>query len=322
MIKDQGVGLSVPHDWREVDVTHTDGSTQKVKIRIVGMGGAYNLSQAVSSLPGAPGHPDLWKEGRWIYAPTGCSYGGVSASTSKWYRFFWGFDSSNPCVKTALFDVSPGIFFDEINFTYEMQTPNPLAMHIGTYTGQITYTIGPNGDFKFGSATSVDPTITLNLKLSVQHTLRVEFPVNTERLSLQPEGGWQQWIYNGTKFLPKKLIGNVPFQQWSSTKFKMQLQCQYQVGSDCGIQNDKGTTLVPVKTLVTLPYGLQNSNGQPVNRYPLSADIPAIFQPTRYVNNERSALNFEVDKAGVEQMVNSGGGRFRGDVTVIWDSQI
>ncbi|MEN0106922.1 MAG: hypothetical protein AAGC84_10900 [Pseudomonas sp.] len=323
LISGQGVGFKVPNSWRELTVTHDDGTTQKVQVRIVGIGSRYNLSQSVDSITGVNGSTHSWLWDReYVYAPAGCSYGGLGFYSQWNYTFFWGVNSDNPCAKFSRVNVSPGMFFSVINFMYEMRTPNPLDMSMGTYKGQITYTLGPGGDFDLGGAVASDPLITLNFTLSVQHNLRVQFPINANLLALAPQGGWQQWVYNGAANLPPKLIGNQPFQQWSSTHFKMQLQCQYALGSDCAIQNDAGTTQVPVKTMVTLPYGLRDGSNKPVNRYPLANDTPSIFHPTRYVSDERSHLHFEVDKQGVQQMVDSGGGRFRGDVTVIWDSEI
>lgn len=326
LVVNQLLSLSVPYDWREIDITHANGSSQKVKIRITGVGAAYNASTNVATLTGGQsvaGHGALWREGSWVNAPNACNTGGIGGYAGSWYSFFWRFSSAAACSKTPLFNLTPGVYFNALNFMYEMQTPNPLAMSMGIYTGQITYSIGPTGDFKFGQATASDPLITLNFTLSVQHTLRVQFPAGADRLALQAEGGWQQSLYNGPKFLPKKLIANQPYQQWSSTKFKMQLQCQYSVGNDCALQNNSGSTTVPVKTMVTLPFGLvSDDNQQAVNLYPLNNSTPAIFKPSRYVNNERSMLHFEVDKAGIGQMINSGGGTFRGNVTIVWDSQI
>lgn len=324
LVTGQTIGLSVPNSWQSVTITHIDGSTQTVKVRITALGATSHISPSLSSAVDiTTAHSNLWNDGHWGYAPIGCASGGLAYGNYSIFIFFWYFNSTNPCVKMPKLSVTPGLYFDNINFMYEILTPNPLEMSMGTYTGQITYTIGPAGDFRFGTATANDSLVTLNFSLSVQHTLRVQFPAGADRLTLQAEGGWQQSLYNGPNFLPKKLIANQTFQQWSSTKFKMQLQCQYPTGNDCGIQNNNGSTTIPVKTMVILPLGLvSNDNQQAVNRYPLSNNTAAIFAPSRYVNNERATLHFEVDQAGIGQMINSGASTFRGNVTIVWDSQI
>ncbi len=328
MKKGQNVGIRVPYAWRELQVTHSDGSTQTVKVRIVGLGANYRIEPNVLNITGfssseaGRAHDALWGGLGWIVSPAGCTSTYFGAFTPTYFTFFWLFNSANTCAKTSSYDVYPGVYFSNINIMYEMQTPNPLAMSMGTYRGKLNYTFGANGDFAFSTSGTADPNVTLNFTLSVQHQLRVQFPPATNHLALAPEGGWQQWIYNGASQLPKKLLANQPYQLWSSTRFKMQLRCQYSVGNDCALQNDYGDTQVPVKTAVTLPYGMQDSSNKTVNRYPLSNSTASIFKPTRYVSDERAVLHFEVEKSGVEQMVNSGGGRFRGNVTVIWDSEI
>lgn len=325
MSKEQVFDFRVPYAWREVNVTNTDGTSATVKVRVRGLGAYYQLSSSVQTITGLSGilsaHGAIWNS-RWINAPSGCDSSTYGVAYAAAYAYFWIFKSSNPCSKVSKVDLTPGVYFNNLTFMYELQTPKPLDMSAGTYTGQTTYTIGPTGDFQLGPNTANDPTLTLHFTLSVNHIFSFRFPAGADRLTLAPKGGWQQWLYNGPKYLPVKLLAHLDFQQWSSTKFKMQLQCQYTVADDCAIQNDTGTTQVPVKTMITLPSSLQDVSGQPVNRYVLSNSTEAVFHPIRYVNNERSTLDFEVDKSGVEQMVSSGSRTFRGNVTVVWDSDV
>ncbi len=244
----QSIGLKVPYSWRELQVTHSDGSTQPLKIRIVGMGATQQLYPEVTTITGEPNaiiaHDKLWSGGHWLYPQQACSGGSGGRYTDWAFYFFWTFASANACIKTALFEI-PSMYFGELNIMYELQTPNPLAMSMGLYRGQLTYNLGPNGDFVFGDATATDPNITLNFTLSVQHTLQVIFPAGADQLTLAPQGGWLQWLYNGPRHLPEKLTANQTYQQWSSTRFKMQLQCQYTLGNNCGLQNDAGKPALP-----------------------------------------------------------------------------
>lgn len=219
--------------------------------QIQGCSDGRNLSfRGTVTSSGARSHADLWEGGAFATAPSGCTSAGASEFTSEYYRFFWNFNSDSECFKVSRYNV-PSMYVYGLNFMYELQTPDPLDMSVGNYTGSLNYTIGPNGDFKMGLIAPTDPIMNLNFTLTVHHALRVQFPVNSNLLSLQPQGGWQQWVTNGSNYTPPKLMINQPFQQWASTRFKMQVQCQYNVGDDCGIQNSAGDTLVPVKTFVT-----------------------------------------------------------------------
>lgn len=78
-------------------------------------------------------------------------------------------------------------------FYKELFTPNPLGMLAGHYTGSLTYTVGPNGDFDFGDVMlPSSPILTMNFNLDVQHTLKVDVPPGGERSSCSPAGGWQR----------------------------------------------------------------------------------------------------------------------------------
>ncbi|WP_338806847.1 hypothetical protein V8U11_06280 [Pseudomonas chlororaphis] len=233
--------------------------------------------------------------------------------------FFGAHLPAHPVQKKALFNL------DDFSITrnsiiYELKTPDPLAMESGTYTGSIQYTVGPGGDFDFGDVLVPDDNVlTFNFTLSVEHLLKVQFPPGADRLTLIPDGGWQQWLNRGRR--PEKLFANQNFQAWASSPFKMQLQCQYSVGDQCGIQNAAGH-LVPVETRVTLPPGLIDKNNQPVNRQPLSNSTPIIFHPSYYVDNGRATLHFEVGRDSVKQMTEHAGTCYSGNVTVVWDTEI
>jgi len=151
-----------------------------------------------------------------------------------------------------------------ISVSYLMTAPDPLRMETGTYRGSITYSVGPGGDFDFGdNLLPTDTSVTLNFTLDVQHTLRFQFPANSSRIELIPGGGWQQWLNQGRR--PQRLWADQGFNISSSTPFSMALQCEYLVGTLCGIRNPTGHTVV-VETRLTLPNGLRDASDQPVNR--------------------------------------------------------
>jgi hypothetical protein len=315
--KDEAVVLRAPHQWREVEVIHSDGSTQTLKIKIFGLGGTYRLSDYV----GGGGHGTIWQGGEWVNNPgPGCGGSMEGWVGGTWSNFYWFFNT-NACMKIPTVSMS-SIGFDNAGIVYHLQTPDPMLMSPGNYTGSITYTFGNNGDIQLGNGAPSDPILKLNFDLSVTHFLRVQFPANPHFLTLQPQGGWQQWMMNGENYRPKKLMAHQPFRLWTSSRFKMQLQCQYPVGEDCGLQNDAGDTQVAVKTMVTLPYGFQDAGNRPVSRYLLANNMRSIFYPKNIVHDGRSELNFEVEKTQLDKMIDKGPGRYRGDVTVIWDAEL
>ena len=76
---------------------------------------------------------------------------------------------------------------------------------------------------------------------------------------------------------------------------------------------------------MTLPYGLTDGAGQPVDRRPLRLDGSGteLFQPGLYVDRKPGVLHFEVAREHVEQMLREGVAKtYTGNVTVIWDSEV
>ncbi len=319
----QSAMVKVPTDWRKVNVAASGGDSKIVEVRIVGFGAKLFSTVNVLDLTGEStnfdAHDALWHGGRWGYAASPCTIAAAGGLTASYYQFFWYFPSSMPCGKFAKIDM-PGVYFSDFSFMYELKTPNPLDMPQGDYTGQLTYTVGPGQDFDFGDLLIPDDNaLTLNFTLEVSHIFQVLFPPGSDRLALIPQGGWQQWVLHGRR--PEKLFANQNFQLWASSLFKMQLQCQYTVGDQCGIQNEAGD-LVPVETRVTLPPGLLSETNTPVNRHLLSISTPSIFHSTYYIDDGRATLNFEVGKSSVVQMTNHSGSRYVGNVTVVWDADI
>nr|WP_319527642.1 hypothetical protein [Pseudomonas laurentiana] len=319
----QGVMFKVPVQRRVLSVVSPSGARSDLTFKFVGFGASMETTDVrtktgISSIKAA--HNALWAGGALDNAPDNCfSTTPIGGYTAYIYRFFWLSRNGQPCAKQALFDFRR-MYIYGISAAYELTTPNPLEMEAGTYTGSLVYTIGPGMDFDFGDVIiPSESTLTINFTLEVNHVLGVRFPPNSDRVALNPEGGWQQWLNRGRR--PEKLFANQSFQLWNSGMFKMQIQCQYPVGDMCGIRNGSGH-VVPVNTLVTLPPGVTSMTGNAVNRYQLSNSVPSFFYPSRYVDNGRAVLNFEVDRDGVEQMIGYAGERYLGNVTVVWDSEI
>ncbi|POA38582.1 hypothetical protein C1893_31575, partial [Pseudomonas sp. MPR-ANC1] len=80
------------------------------------------------------------------------------------------------------------------------------------------------------------------------------------------------------------------------------------LGNTCSVSN--GTHQVPLEVAVSLPAGLYDSAGRPVNRLPLRLDGSGTerFQPRIYIYRQPSTLHFSVLADGVAQMLEHGSG--------------
>lgn len=246
----EGAMFKVPAQWRALTVTNADtGETEQVEMRIAGIGLDYILSDTAANLTGASnageGHKSLWNGSSWVYAAPPCTYSGVGAYGNSSYRFFWKTPVEGVCAKVARFLI-PGMSYDTLDFSYELRTPNPLGMSSGLYTGNLSYRIGPYGDFDMGDVMVPDDSaLTLNFVLDVQHTLKVDIPPGGNKVELVPAGGWQSWLHNGRK--PVRLFRDQTFLISASSKFKMKLECQYLLPRGCGIVDAGNGGVVEVR---------------------------------------------------------------------------
>ncbi|QJI32759.1 hypothetical protein HKK55_19585 [Pseudomonas sp. ADAK18] len=316
----QGFMLTVPSDWRNVDVRHSSGDTEVVQIRIAGIGGGWNMSHppGVSAWAG-PGIP--W-QARWSSAPAPCVSTGFLLAGAAFAQFFWLVpEGAGACARTPSVTI-PYFRWSGIDYVYELRTPNPLNMSAGEYRGTLSYSVGRGGDFDMGDALtpSID-TATLDFVLSVEHALKVDIPPGGNRIELVPQGGWQAWLNHGR--VPSRLFRDQTFIIAASSRFKMQLECSIVSNNTCGLRNGNGDE-VPLQVAVSLPYGVAGQDEQAVNRRPLRLDGVGteLFQPRYYVNDRPGTLHFEVARDDVAEMLNQPGSTYSGMVTVIWDSEV
>ena len=322
----QGGMARVPSDWREVVVTHESGDSEVLSIRIGGIGHEAAIPRPVTELTGGGWWDDLWVGGGWAYAPIPCSSVGWHSAGPSGYNSFWRVARGvGVCSKTAKFDIPLSFRYLYFVFAYELRTPNPLTMKSGKYTGTMPYTVGPRQDFDMGDVMiPSDNQLTLNFSLDVRHTLKVEIPPGGNRVELVPQGGWQAWLTQGRK--PTRLFRDQTFNVSSSSRFKMNLDCQYSTdGNRCSVRDPVSGHIVPLDVSVTLPNGLVDATDQPVSRRPLRRDGigTELFQPRFYVDRKPGTLHFEIAQDEVEEMIKPGVARtYSGTVTVVWDSQV
>ncbi|POA26915.1 hypothetical protein C1884_27880 [Pseudomonas sp. GW460-R15] len=326
----QGAMIKTPAAWRSLMVTNREtGEVTTVEVRIAGMGAVYHLSDDVREITGESNlffsHRVLWATDHWQLAPSPCmAIGPISHHGFTGFEFFWLTPTEAVCAKQAKFLI-PGFSYRYLDFTYELRTPDPLKMSSGVYQGTQVYTIGPGGDFDLGDVVvASDNIIQLDFTLTVEHTLKVEIPPGGNRIELVPQGGWQAWLQQGRK--PTRLSRDQTFNITASSRFKMNLECEYtQDGKTCSLREPVTGHVVPLNVSVSLPHGLTDAGGQSVSRRQLLRDgsTTKMFQPGFYVDRKPGTLHFEIPSSEVAEMIRPGSQRqYSGSVTVIWDSEV
>lgn len=325
----QGGMAKVPSHWQRIVVTHESGATEALEIRIAGVGHESGVRIPVTKLVEDQAGENLslawsllWTGGSWREAPAPCT--GVTSATMGPYGYnsFWKVPvNAGTCAKQARFLI-PDFFFRYIVYGYELRTPSPLTMKSGRYHGSVEYSVGPGKDFDMGDLMIPDDDmLQLNFTLVVEHMLKVEIPPGGNKVELIPEGGWQAWLNQGRK--PTRLFRDQTFNIWTSSQFKMQMTCEFTVGDVCGLE-EPGGRIVPLQVAVTLPSGLTSADGRPVVRQPLrvSGVGTELFQPGVYLDRKPGVLHFDIKQADVERMLSGEAATYKGNVTVVWDSEV
>ncbi|AXI63257.1 hypothetical protein DLD99_23170 [Pseudomonas kribbensis] len=324
----QEVGFKVPANWRSLTVTNpVTQKSETVEVRISGIGSEYVLSYPAGYLVGLPGsdfegHKRLWTTGRWDAPGSNCNWGTQqNAYTPTTYRFFWNTPQEGWCQKRLdqryrLAEMS----FNTVDFVYELRMPNPLVMSSGLYTGALTYTLGPGGDFEMGPGMQPnDGSLTLNFTLDVQHTLKVDLPPGGNKVVLEPAGGWQRWIDGGRR--PTEIFRNQPFFLSSSSRFKVMLQCSSLGGPDCNIGNNQvGYSKFQIR--LTMPPGIVGPGGADGWSSTLEYNTwLGPFEPGRYIDRKQGMLRFFISPRFLDFLKPGMNGTLTGDATIIFDSE-
>jgi len=313
----KGVMFKVPSEWRSFEVVSDRGERETVEMRIAGIGNRVDVTR--------PATTSSWGPRTWLYAPAPCVSSGFFTATSSYGLWFWIVpEGAGACSLNAVNEIPALHYATTFEYGYELRTPNPLGMSTGHYIGSISYSVGPNKDFDFGDIMIPnDDTLTFNFDLEVQHTLKVEVPPGGNRVELVPQGGWQAWLQRNRQ--PERLFRDQTFNISASSRFKMQLECQYRNGTNaCSLYEPLSGHAVPLNISVSLPNGLTDAAGQPVNRRPLLLDGSGteLFQPGFYIERKPGTLHFEIARDQVEEMLTGVAKHYSGNVTVIWDSEV
>ncbi|MGE8144864.1 hypothetical protein ACQKP7_06605 [Pseudomonas frederiksbergensis] len=324
----KGAMFRVPGDWQRLSVTHSQTQeVAEVELRIVSIGGRYTLPDTAENLVGEGPptsvqgwHTRLW--GDWTWAPPApCQPTGGMYTAPSTRTFFWLTSGTSVCAARANYPIAT-LTYDRMQIGYELRTPKPLNMSSGQYNGQWTYSVGRGRDFDMGDIMQPDDsTLTFNFNLNVEHVLKVDLPPGGNQVILEPQGGWQGWLDRGSK--PTALLRDQTFLISASSRFTMKLECEWELVNGCAIIDRQTGIGGVVNVSVSLPHGLVNSSGQPVSHLPLSRTESAPFQPGFYVDRKPGTLHFEMSERSTSQVVEASAGRpFKGNITVVWDSQV
>jgi hypothetical protein len=321
----QGWSIKTPAEWREITVRHTGtNETNKVELRMTGVGGRFQSTPEASYITGIQdpqaAHEALWNGGGLGNAPAPCigKYSEVVSLGSS-VRFLWQTPVASACAKQSAFDIDKAYLYD-LELLYELRTPTPLDMSAGTWESEISYSMGPGGDFDFGdNLLPAVSSLDIKISLSVAHHLRVVFPPSATRLALEPDGGWVPWLSRGRR--PERIMRDQSFRFTTSGPVKMRIECQYDMNGNCGLDNAVGHR-VPVETRISLPDGMHELTGGPVSKRLLTSldDVAALAN--RYVADQTGQLHFEISRADVDAMLSFPDTTYSGDVTVVWDSYL
>jgi hypothetical protein len=112
----------------------------------------------------------------------------------------------------------------------------------------------------------------------------------------------------------------------ASSRFKMLVDCDISfISHQCTILDPVSRQAVQVLVSVSLPNGLTDMSGQPVQRRQINPgpNNAQQFQPGFYVDKAPGILHFEVPPDQMAFMLQPGAGSvYSGRVTVIWDSEV
>jgi len=257
----------------------------------------------------------------------GCSYI-FTAGGGAWVRFGWNVRSPQAPAPCHSQGDGGGAGFTGIYSTsvlglgFIVTTPSPLGMDNGLYRGQLQYTIGGQGsEIDLGDDVEMtDNVVVFNFEFLVAHDFKVERPPGTDRIVLQPANGWRDWMEQGRP--PARIGQELPFLMTSSSDFRVQLACEWQVGDRCAIRSGSGEQAA-LDVSMTVPGLYDAATGDAVDGYRLAAGgMPPVFRVREYMQSRPSRLGFTVSGEPLRRMLELPGSTWRGEVTVIFDASL
>ena len=239
---------------------------------------------------------------------SGCRRQGARAFGGVNWQSFQTMVFMNPgttCYVGSIPSTPLTVTHQNIYLGFSIQAPDPLSMPNGVYTGSLVLTVGQgNEDISFGNGSYSDNQLIINVRLTVRHQIKVEFPAGYDNISLKPSGGWGEWLNGGRP--PSILKENIPFSIFATSLFRVSYVCQYSIGVQCALKNTRNDHMVGLDMFYLIP---------PSTRLKLPIHILPVGQ-----NARGRAIGFEVAGDNVKAMVKYPGSTYKGVVTLVFDA--
>lgn len=300
---------------KTVELVNEHGDRKTLSFILTNIGGSHNnnILEAASSTGK-----------QWLYAVSGdCNFRLGSWASSYWLEYFFDIKKANQMTGGICYNndfkkgfVSAETYMRRFYIGYRLVPPDPLKMQNGTYKGSLTLTVGANQDLDFGNGTYSDSTLIVNFSLKVQHQIKVEFPAGSDKVVLQPPGGWHDWIYRGKSHQPPYLIAELPYRLWVSSDYNVWLNCQYAYGEVCMLNNER----LGMKVRLEVIYVNKSKEELPL-KHGVKKLFTASVRGPYYINEARSII-FKVQKPALTLMMEHPGSTYKGNVTLIYDAAI
>lgn len=220
-------------------------------------------------------------------------------------------------------EVSPRV--QSFSIAYKLIYPPPHTLGMGTYRGSVTFSVGETGDFALGSKVSQLNTnsVTLNFVLSVHHQVSVQFPANSDRVVLEPTGGWQKWLSTGVA--PSELKASLPFRLTASGPFSIRMECGEVTGPNiCAIRNQRTQAVTAFIVRVHPPKGTEFAHqpGAPATPFPILDGQTVRFRTPNLLLNSLGQFTFETYAPFIQELLKTPGDDWAGLVTLIFDATL
>lgn len=253
----------------------------------------------------------------------GCSHT-VGWGTPTYNKWAWIHPEGINICHRDITKVDPAASLTKISIGYELRAQNPMTLPNGSFKGSVSYSVGKDQDIDLGEGSYNDPQLTINIITTIQHELIVSHK-GSEKVTLTPPGGWQDWITSGaTQFTLK---GKGEFTMGASSPISITARCTHQVLNDCAIQKegDDGPVFVPVHLALTLPGMKNRDTGENIVNTVIPVYAPQtpgiIVQPENFLNTT-GTIDFTVNEVSSLRMGQYPGSVWKGDATIIFDADL
>lgn len=252
-----------------------------------------------------------------------CKIAGEHFYNPHWYFMAWQLPKNSNTVCHIPFPTGASVDnewrYRRTGFAYDLRVDSPLTIPTGVYEGEVVYTIGRGGDIDFFTDAHNDNEMRFRITATVEHAFRMQFPSGSNRIQLEPTGGWGQWLNSGR--MPAKMERNVDFSLTTSGPISIALQCEQEMGTNCALRNQNTGEKVELETRVTLPGLKPLGGGAEVRDYRLATGpIKQFFIPEAYSYKRQSTVHFRVNQPHVETMLKQPGSQWAGNVTLMFEA--